>query len=90
MAFIDMAFLKMSNVVDGRIKFQRKKTSKLYDIKITPQMKQLLNFYFLGKNNDDFILPIIKRETLGLKYKDVHGAEKDITKGTENSSNLPN
>lgn len=81
MSFIDMAFLKMSNIVDGRVKFQRKKTSKLYDIKITPQMKQMLDFYFLGKKKDDFILPIIKRETLDLQYKDVHGARKRFNKG---------
>tara|TARA_R110002153_G_C12929915_1_gene455910 strand:- start:2 stop:472 length:471 start_codon:yes stop_codon:yes gene_type:complete len=81
MSFIDMAFLKMSNLVDGRVKFQRKKTSKLYDIKITTQMKQLLDFYFLEKKKDDFILPIIKRKTLELQYKDVHGARKRYNKG---------
>jgi len=81
MSFIDMAFLKMSNVVDGRIKFQRKKTSKLYDIKITCQMNQLLDFYISGKKKDDFILPIVRRETLDLQYKDVHGARKRYNKG---------
>lgn len=83
MSFIDMAFLKMSNVIDGRVKFQRKKTSKLYDIKITPEMKQLLDFYFLGKKKNDFILPIIKRETLELQYKDVHGSRKRYNKGLQ-------
>lgn len=83
MSFIDMSFLKMNNIIDGRFKFQRKKTSKLYDIKITPQMRQLLDYYFLGKKKDEFILPIIKRNTLELQYKDVHGARKRYNKGLQ-------
>lgn len=81
MSFIDMAFLKVSNIVDGRVKFQRRKTSKLFDIKITSQMNELLDYYLLEKKKDDFILPIIRRETLELKYKDVQGARKRYNKG---------
>ena len=32
MNFTDMAYLKVANIINGRIKFRRKKTAKLYDI----------------------------------------------------------
>jgi site-specific recombinase XerD len=74
MSFIDMAFLKIENIKDGRIQFQRKKTSKLYDIKITEPLKEILDFYTKDKHPDEFILPVIKRETLELQYKDAKDA----------------
>ena len=61
MSFIDMAFLKVENIRNGRIQFQRKITSKLYDIKITEPLKETLNFYTEDKSPDGFILPIIKK-----------------------------
>ena len=76
MSFIDMAFLKINNIVDGRIKFQRKKTSKLYDIKITDQLQETLKFYTRKKKREDYIFPIIKRNTLELQYKDIDWARK--------------
>lgn len=74
MSFIDMAFLKVENIRGGRIKFQRKKTSKLYDIKITAPLKKILDYYIKDKDQEDFILPIIKRDKLELQYKDAKDA----------------
>ena len=34
-SFIDMAFLRTKNIVDGRIQYRRQKTDKPYNIKIT-------------------------------------------------------
>lgn len=88
MSFIDMAFLKISNIVDGRIKFQRKKTSKVYDIKITEQLDEILKYYTKGKNRDDFILPILKRHALDLQYKDEKWALKRYNKGLKEIARL--
>ncbi len=88
MSFIDMAFLRVSNLVDGRIKFQRKKTSKLYDIKITEQLKELLSFYLKEKSADDFVFPIIKRDRLDLQYKDEQWALKRYNKGLKEIADL--
>jgi hypothetical protein len=66
MSFIDMAFLKNRDLKDGRIKFQRKKTSKMYDIKVTEQMKVILKYYLCKRRPNDFILPILKRDSLEL------------------------
>ncbi|WP_339917863.1 site-specific integrase [Yeosuana marina] len=80
-SFIDMAFLKLENIIDNRIKFFRRKTSKPYDIKITPQLKEILAFYTKNKNKSDFIFPIIKRDTYELQYKDVLWARKVYNQG---------
>ena len=87
-SFIDLAFLKMENIVDGRVKFQRKKTSKLYDIKITDQLREVLSRYIQKESKDDYIFPIIKREPLELKYKDVEWARKKYNKGLKDIARL--
>ncbi len=80
-SFIDMAFLKIENIVDQRIKFHRRKTAKPYDIKITPQLMEILSFYIKDKNKTDFIFPVIKRNTFELQYKDVLWARKRYNMG---------
>jgi site-specific recombinase XerD len=88
MSYIDMAFLRKRDIVDDRIKFQRKKTSKIYDIKITDQMKVFLKFYISKKKQNDFILPVVKRETLELQYKDAQWGLKRYNKGLKEIANL--
>ena len=80
-SFIDMAFLKLENIIDNRIKFFRRKTSKPYDIKITPELKEIIAFYIKDKNKSDFIFPIITRDTYELQYKDVLWARKRYNQG---------
>ncbi|MEO1559038.1 MAG: site-specific integrase [Cyanobacteria bacterium J06632_19] len=80
-SFMDLAFLKVQNIVDNRLKFQRRKTSKPYDIGVTPQLKEILSFYLRNKDKSDFIFPIIKRGVFELQYKDVLWARKRYNKG---------
>lgn len=73
--FADMARLKGSSIVDGRIEYVRQKTKKDYSIKVTPQIQRILDIYIQGKAEDDYIFPIITR--IGnplLEFKDI--AEK--------------
>jgi site-specific recombinase XerD len=88
MSFIDMAFLKNRDIIDGRIKFQRKKTSKMYDIKVTEQMTVILQYYFCKKRPNDFILPIVKRDSLELQYKDAQWGLKNYNKGLKKIAEL--
>ncbi|MDC6366829.1 MULTISPECIES: hypothetical protein [Flavobacteriaceae] len=67
---IDMAFLKRENIIDGRVKFQRRKTGKRYDIIITNQIEPIIDYYLGNPNPSGFLLPIIYRGTLELQYKD--------------------
>ncbi len=80
-SFIDLAFLKLENIIDNRVKFQRKKTAKPYNIKITSQLDEILSYYVKDKSKEDFIFPIIKRDIFELQYKDVLWARKRYNKG---------
>ena len=75
-SFIDMAFLRVKNIVDGRIKYRRQKTGRQYDIKYTERIESLLSFYIEDKQKTDFIFDIIKREKEEDQYKDVLWARK--------------
>ena len=79
-AFYRYGFLQKENIVDGRIKFQRKKTSKMFDITIAEQMQEILKFYTSKKKRKDFILSIIKRASLEPQYKDAQWGFKNENK----------
>jgi site-specific recombinase XerD len=89
-SFIDIAFLKLENVVSGRIRFQRRKTSKLYDIKITDQLTEILSFYIKNKTKEEFIFPIVKRDVLELQYKDIDWERRRYNKGLKEIAVLCN
>ncbi len=82
--FMDMAFLKLSNIKNGRIVYQRKKTSKSYDIKISEQLYQILIFYLRDKSKQDYIFPIIQREKPEQQYADVIRKRKIYNKKLKN------
>ena len=78
MNFTDMAFLKKSDINNGRINYRRKKTSKMYDIKITDNLKTILEHY--TRNDLAYIFPIIKRDSSILQAKDIQWARKRYNK----------
>ena len=57
-SFVDLALLTKSNVKNGRISYKRQKTGKLYDIKLVPQAKAIIDLY--NEDSYGYILPIIK------------------------------
>lgn len=80
MNFTDMAYLKKEDMRDGRIVYRRKKTSKIYDIKITPSLKQILDFYIASNPDSEYVFPILKRETAIQQNKDIMWARKRYNK----------
>ena len=79
-SFIDMAFLKVGNIIDGRIQYRRQKTARPYDIKITQQLSPILDFYLKDKGKEDFIFPIVRREDIHDQYYDVQWERKRYNK----------
>lgn len=67
-SFIDLAFLKVSDIKNGRVEYRRRKTGKLHSIKITSPLQTLLDKYLDGKNSDDFILNVIKSKDAKKQY----------------------
>lgn len=68
MSFVDLVYLKKSNIQDGRIDYTRRKTGQKFTIKITEQTQSIIDKYV--KEGSDYIFPIIKRpESDYLDYK---------------------
>jgi integrase/recombinase XerD len=60
MNFTDIAKLKMKNIDDKRIRYQRAKTRRDYSIKITPKIKGILDVYTKDKKPDAYVFPILR------------------------------
>lgn len=56
-SFTDLAYLKISNIKDGRLKYKRRKTGKHYDIKLTDLALTILTNY--QNVNREYLLPIL-------------------------------
>lgn len=80
MNYTDMAFLKRDDIQNGRVTYRRRKTSKLYDIKITEALDKIISYYIAQDENSEYVFPIIKRENLSLQYKDIQWARKRYNK----------
>jgi integrase len=76
MNFADMAFLKKTDIANGRINYRRKKTSKLYDIKISESLNKILSYYITLNPDSEYVFPIIKRETSETQANDIKWARK--------------
>ncbi|MDB5288438.1 MAG: hypothetical protein JWR05_3387 [Mucilaginibacter sp.] len=57
MSFTDMAYLKASNLKDGYIVYRRRKTQKLYTIKLHPVAREVFNIY--KATGGRYLLPIL-------------------------------
>lgn len=57
MSFVDMAFLRKSNLSDGTLSYRRRKTSQQLFIKWESCMQEIVNKHDTGKSQ--FLLPII-------------------------------
>jgi integrase/recombinase XerD len=56
-SFTDLAYLKHSNIIDGRIEYRRRKTHKNYSVKLFPEAESIINQ--LHVSGSDQLLPII-------------------------------
>ena len=70
-SFVDLAFLKIKNINEGRIEYRRKKVGKLYSIKITQPLQKILDKYIEGKKGDDFILNVIRNKVDRGLYRNI-------------------
>ena len=60
MSFIDMAYLKKTDLNNGCLVYRRKKTGQLLTMEWTRQMQDIVNKY--KQNDTRYLLPIITRE----------------------------
>lgn len=80
MNFSDLAYLKKTDLQVGRILYRRRKTGKLYDIKVSDQLKAILDHYLASSRETEYIFPILKREKPEQQDKDIQWARKRYNK----------
>lgn len=88
MSFIDMAFLKVSDVAGGRVQYKRSKSKKVFDFSITEQLQEILRYYVEGRSSQEYVFPIIKRSTLREKYLDAKWARKRYNRALHDLAEL--
>lgn len=60
MSFVDMAFLRKSDLKDGYLSYRRRKTGQLLHIKWTREMQNIIEKY--PENDSAYLLPVIRRQ----------------------------
>lgn len=88
MNFADMAYLEKTSIANGRLKYRRRKTGKLYDIKVTPQLEKILTYYMEKAPESRYIFSVIKREGALLQEKDIQWARKRYNKKLKTLASL--
>lgn len=78
MSFIDIANLKVKDIVKDRINYSRQKTGQKFSIQVTAQSKEIMKKYNDLTNLESFIFPIILRK--GNEYLDYRNAMRLINK----------
>ena len=61
-SFVDIAFLKLKNIIGHRIEYKRRKTGQLHSVPLSQPLQQLLDVYMQGKEKNDYILNVIKSD----------------------------
>ncbi len=66
MSFIDMAYLRKTDLVNGYVTYRRRKTGQQLVVEWTKEMQLILDKY--PENNSDYLLPIIRNKGLNERY----------------------
>lgn len=88
MSFVDLARLKLSNIVDGRIQYARQKTDEPFNIKIHEQLVPILEYFSKGKEKSDYLLEIITEKNPVDQYNKVTWARKRYNKNLKELAKL--
>lgn len=87
MSFIDMAYLKKTDLRNGYLTYRRKKTGQLLTIEWTHQMQEILDKY--KTNNTRYLLPIITRED-GTEREQYQRQMRKVNRRLKTIANLVN
>ncbi|WP_163308566.1 phage integrase SAM-like domain-containing protein, partial [Dysgonomonas sp. 521] len=59
MSFVDMAYLRKNNLRNGIIRYYRKKTGGRLEIKITPAMQEIIDYFSPMVKASPYVFPVI-------------------------------
>lgn len=61
MSFVDIAFLKKSDVCDGVITYSRRKTRQRLQVRIEPEIRSIIDRF--GRSESPYLLPVIRTDS---------------------------
>lgn len=70
MSFVDIAFLKKSDLNNGIITYSRRKTRQQLNVKVEPETRRLIDSF--GKNESSFLLPILTDNMDDKQYENTY------------------
>lgn len=78
MSFVDMAYLKKTDLSNGQISYRRRKTGQQLVVKWTSEMQEVLDKY--PENKTEYLLPIVTSVT-ATPYNQYRAKQYQINKG---------
>jgi hypothetical protein len=75
-SFVDLAYLKWTDIKDGRVVYKRRETGKIYNIKLVEKANPILNYSEKVETGTTFILPIIPASVLGDSIKKMYNTRQ--------------
>ena len=60
MCFVDLAYLRKDNIQNGVIRYNRKKTGRPIEVKITSELQSIIDSFSEEVKSSDYVFPIIK------------------------------
>lgn len=71
MSFVDIIYLRHSDIIDGVIYYRRRKTDQLIEVAVTAPLQKLIDKY---NTDDTYVLPFINRSERATLYGRYHAA----------------
>lgn len=79
MAFVDIAFLKKSNLKNGMLCYSRKKTNQLLTIEWEREQQKIVERYASQTQDSPYMLPIIKKAD-GTEYRQYQRMQENVNR----------
>ena len=74
MAFVDIAYLRKSDIQDGAIRYARHKTGQQLAVRIEPCIRTIIERYANIANNTPYVFPILKSEDCATSFRQYNTA----------------
>ena len=74
MAYVDMAYLRKSDIQDGIIRYARHKTGQQLAVRVEPCIRTIIERYADAADSSPYVFPILKGEDSTACYRQYHTA----------------
>ena len=87
MSFVDMAYLKKTDIRNGQLQYSRKKTGQTITISWESEMQEIVDRYSYKAKDTPYLLPIIKNQD-GMERKQYEKAEHNVNRNLKKVGEL--